>query len=108
MLADRHEARLCALALDAYLFGIELDAADVEVHEFLGSEPARVGELEEGAVTLLERRRGRDLVEQGRDVLRLERLREAVRQLRRGQQVGGVGRHLAVLEQAAEEAAGGG
>ena len=49
--------------------------------------------------------RGRDLLEQARDVLRLERLREALRELRRGQQVGGVGRDLAVLEQAAEEAA---
>ena len=75
-LAGGHEARLAALALDAHLLGVEVDRADVEVDELLGAQPARVGELEQRAVAQLERRRGRDAVEQRGDVGRLERARQ--------------------------------
>ena len=93
VLADRHEARLAALALDAHLLGVEVDRADVEVDDLLRAQAARVGELEQRAVALLERRRGRDPVQQRRDVGGLERARQALGQLRRGEQLGRVGLH---------------
>ena len=102
VLADGHEARLAALALDAHLLGVEVDRADVEVDELLRAQAARVGELEQRAVALLERRRGRDPVEQRGDVGGLERARQALGQLRRGEQLGGVGLHQAVLDEHAE------
>src|SRR5215207_10921701 len=55
VLADGHEARLAALALDPHLLGVEVERADVEVDDLLGAQAARVGELEQGAVALLER-----------------------------------------------------
>ena len=45
---------------------------DVEVDELLGPQAAGVGELEQRAVAQVQRRRGRDPVEQRRDLVRLE------------------------------------
>ena len=72
-------------------FGIEVDRLKVQVHELLRAQAAAVGELEHRAVAQLERRGGRDAVQQRRDVLGLERARQPLRLLRRGQQVRGVG-----------------
>src|SRR5918911_5749089 len=41
-LPDRHEAGLAALALDPDLLRVELDGAEIEVDDLLGSEPAGV------------------------------------------------------------------
>src|SRR3954454_4887187 len=60
VLSDGDEPGLAALALDADLLAVEVDRADVEVHELLRAQAAGVGELEERAVALLERRGGGD------------------------------------------------
>ena len=80
---------------------------EVEVDELLGAQAARVGELEQRAVAQLERRRGRDPVQQAATSSRLERARQPLRLLGRRQQVGGVRPQLAVLDQRAEERANG-
>src|SRR5215211_800177 len=60
VLADGHEAGLAALPLDADLLGVEVDRAGVEVDQLLRAQAARVGELEQRAIALLERRRDRN------------------------------------------------
>ena len=67
--------------------------------------PAGVGQLEQRPVAQLQRRGRRDAVEQARDLLRLENLRQSLGLLRRGQEVGGVLLDRAVLAQRAVERA---
>ena len=49
-LADRHDPGLGALAEHPQLLGVEVDVADVEVHDLLAAQAAGVGELEHRAV----------------------------------------------------------
>ena len=97
-LAGWNDSRLAPFALHPHRFGIEVDRLKVQVHELLRAQPAGVGQFEHRAVAHLQRRGGRDAVQQRRDVLRLERAREPLRLLRGRQQVRGVRSHLAELD----------
>ena len=63
-LTRRDDPRLRALALHAQLLGVEVDRGHVERDELLGPQARGVGDLEQRPVAQLERRRGRDAVEQ--------------------------------------------
>ena len=78
-LAGRHEARLAALALHAHALAVEVDRVEVEVHELLGAQAGRVGQLEQRAVAQRERGVGGDAVEQRGDLGRLQHAREPLR-----------------------------
>ena len=72
---------------------------DVEVDELLGAQPAGVGDLEQGAVAQLQRRRGRDAVQQRGELRGRQHARELRRALGRRDEVGRVRGDLAVLAQ---------
>ena len=104
-LAGGHDPRLGALALDAQLLGVEADRGHVEVDELLGAQAARVGHLEQRPVAQLERRRGRDPVQQRGELVGAQHGGQRARALGRGDQVDRVLGHVAVLAQRAVEGA---
>jgi hypothetical protein len=63
-LADRDEPRLLTLAQDAQHLRVEVGITGVEHDDLLAAEPAGVRELEHRPVADLERRSGRDSLEQ--------------------------------------------
>ena len=67
-LTHRDDPRLRALAGHAQASPTRSRDRPVEVDDLLGPQPAGVGELEQGTVADLERARGRDPVEQRRDL----------------------------------------
>ena len=104
-LAGGHDPRLGALALDAQLLGVEADRGHVEVDELLGAQAAGVGHLEQRPVAQLERRGGRDPVQQRRELVGAQHRGQRARALGRRDQVDRVLGHLAVLAQRAVEGA---
>ena len=97
LLARRHDPGPAALALHAQLLGVGVEAVRVEVHELLGPQAGRVGQLEHGAVAQLERRRGRDAVEQLRHLGLLQHVRQVGVALRARHEVRRVRLDLAAL-----------
>ncbi len=62
LLAQRHDAFLAALPVDVHGLPLEVDVGEIEPHRFGASQPGRVEELEERAVSKRERRvAGREL-----------------------------------------------
>src|SRR5262245_3357881 len=53
-LTSGHEPRLSTLSLDTDLLFVEVDAVDIEIDELFRAQAARVGQLEERTVALLE------------------------------------------------------
>ncbi len=105
VLARGDDARAAPLALHPHLLGVWVGADRVQVHELLGAQPGRVGQLEHGAIAQVERRGAGDPLEQLHHLGRLQHLRQVGVLLRARDQVGRVGVDLPALEQVAVEGA---
>ena len=80
-LSDREDPRLRAFAEHPQLLGVKIERVQVQVDDLLTSKPARIRQLEHGAVAELEWAAGGDAVEQRSDVVFLQRTRQVTRTL---------------------------
>ena len=103
-LADRDQARLAALSLDAEALAVEVHRPGVEVDHLLRAQAAGVGQLQHRPVAKLERRAGRYPVEKGRSLVAAQDPRQPGVALRARDQVGRVRDDVAVAEQCLVEA----
>ena len=72
-----HSSGLSPLAFDADLLSVVIHVRGLEGHELLRAQARGVGELEHRAVAQLQRRAGRDRVEEASGLVRAEHPREA-------------------------------
>ena len=89
-LADRQQPLLGALAEHPQLLGLEVERAEVEVDDLLAAQPAGVGQLEHRPVAQLQRRAGRDPLQQRSAPARRQHLRQLLVALRAGDELGRV------------------
>ncbi len=99
----RAEARLAPLALDPQLLGVVFHVARLQRDELLGSQPARVGELEHRAIAQLERAAGGDAVQQLGRLACAQHARQMRGAPRRRDQVGRILGYPPVLALAREQ-----
>ena len=76
LFAERDDPLLVALAPDANRLLLEVDVSEIEVDSLAAAEPGRVDELEQGAVAQRERVVAAQPLENGVDLLGLERGRK--------------------------------
>ena len=78
LLADRHHALPPSLSVHTHLLSVEIGIRQVEQRQLLSPQPCGIGELEDGAIAQLERRRCRDRVEERADLSLFQHAREVV------------------------------
>ena len=99
VLAHRHHAGLSALPLHPHLLGVGIDRPGVQVHDLLGAEAGRVGQLEQRPVAEVERARGGHALEQVGHLAGAQHARQVGVAPGRGHQVARVGLERAPLHQ---------
>src|ERR1700761_8337522 len=104
-LADRQQPHLVALAEHPQLVFFPVEGVDVEVDDLLAAQPAGVGELEHRPVAQLQRCPRRDPLQQRAHLVAAQYVRQLLRTLRAGDQLGRVAADLLGADEEVVEAA---
>ncbi len=104
-LSHRHQPRLAPLSLHPQLLSVVVHVRPAQRHDLLGSQPARICQLEHRAVAQVQWTRRRDAFEQPGGLTRTQHTRKMGGSSRRGHQVGRVLGDPPVLALACEQRA---